>query len=148
MATGKPVDKPVKPTDQSNREITFKPSDFLVKTPVIGQTGPVNWSNRSVYRSEPVTHVLLNLDLNSTGFRSNRSGKPLPEGGGLTGPVGLVNPGIYLTTKVEVSKLSNNHTQHKPGLALTLSSKRPITSSRQLKKSIQLSKFYTQPIDK
>ena len=83
MATGKPV-------IPGNH---FKPSDFLVKTSVTGQTGPVNRSNRSVYRSEPVTHVLLNLDLNSTGFRSNRSGKPLPEGGGLTGPVGFVNPG-------------------------------------------------------
>ena len=28
----------------------------------------------------------------STGFRSNRSGKPLPEGGGLTGSVGIINP--------------------------------------------------------
>ena len=78
-----------RPVNWSNRETTFKPSDFLVKTPVTGQTGPVN---RSVYRSEPVTHELLNLDLNSTGFRSNRSGKPLPEGGGLTGPVGIINP--------------------------------------------------------
>ena len=79
-----------RPVNRSNRETTFKPSDFLVKTPVTGPTGSVN---RSVYRSEPVTHVLLNLDLNSTGFRSNRSDKPLPEGGGLTGPVGFVNPG-------------------------------------------------------
>ena len=57
-----------RPVNRSNREITFKPSDFLVKTPITGQTGPVNRSNRSVYRSEPVTHVLLNLDLNLTGF--------------------------------------------------------------------------------
>ena len=55
---------------------------------------PVNRSNRPVYRSEPVAHAILNLDLNSTGFRSNRSGKPLPEGGGLTGPVGIINPGL------------------------------------------------------
>ena len=89
MATGKPANWAV---NRPNRKTTFKPSDFLVKTPVTGQTGPVNRSNRSVYRSEPVTHVLLNLDLNSTGFLSNRSGKPLPEGGGLTGPVGFVNP--------------------------------------------------------
>ena len=75
METGKPV----------KQETIFKPSDFLVKTPVTGQTGPVN-------RSEPVKHALLNLNLNLTDFRSNRSGKPLPEGGGLTGPVGLVNP--------------------------------------------------------
>ena len=25
----------------------------------------VNWSNRPVYRSKPVTHAILNLDLNS-----------------------------------------------------------------------------------
>ena len=50
-----------RPVNRSNQKTTFKPSDFLVKTPVIGQTEPVN-------RSEPVTHVLLNLDLNSTGF--------------------------------------------------------------------------------
>ena len=57
-----------RPVNRSNRETTFKPSDFLVKTLLTGQTGPVNRSDRSVYRSEPVTHVLLNLDLNSTGF--------------------------------------------------------------------------------
>ena len=66
------------PVNRSNRGTTFTSSDFLVKTPV--------------NRSEPFTHAILNLDLNSTGFRSNRSGKPLPEGGGLTGPVGIINP--------------------------------------------------------
>jgi hypothetical protein len=36
----------------------------------------VNRSNRPVYRSKPVTHVILNLDLNS-----NRSNRPvLPAG--------------------------------------------------------------------
>ena len=84
----RPVNRSNRPVNRSNWKTTFKPSDFLVKTPVTGPTGSVN---RSVYRSEPVTHVLLNLDLNSTGFRSNRSDKPLPEGGGLTGPVGFVN---------------------------------------------------------
>ena len=59
-----PVNWSKRPVNRSNRETTFKPSDFLVKTPVIGQTGPVNRSNWS----EPVIHVLLNLDLNSTGF--------------------------------------------------------------------------------
>ena len=49
----------------SQRGTTFKPSEFLVKTPVTGQTGPVN---RSVNRSEPVTHAILNLVLNSTGL--------------------------------------------------------------------------------
>ena len=60
-----PVNRSNRPVNRSKRKIIFKLSDFLVKTPVIGQTEPVNWSNRS----EPVTHVLLlNLDLNSTGF--------------------------------------------------------------------------------
>ena len=75
----------------SHRGAIFKPLEFIVKTPVTGQTGPVN---RSVYRSEPIARALLNSDLNSTGFRSNRSGKPLPEAGGLTGPVGKINPGV------------------------------------------------------
>ena len=50
-----------RPVNRSNRETTFKLSNFLVKTPVTSQTGPVN-------RSEPVTHVFLNLDLNLTDF--------------------------------------------------------------------------------
>ena len=83
-----PVNGSNRPVNWSNRGTTFTPSDFLVKT-------PVNRSNRSVYRSEPVTHVLLNLDLTSTGFHwfLIRSGKLLPEVGGLTGLVGFVNPG-------------------------------------------------------
>jgi len=89
MAT---VNRSNRPVNRSNRETSFKSSDFLIKTPVTGPTEPINRSNWSVYQSEPVTHVLLNLDLNSTSFRSNRSGKPLPEVGGLTGPVGFVNP--------------------------------------------------------
>ena len=64
----RPVNRSNRPVNRSNRETTFKPPDFLVKTPVTGQTGPVNRSNRSVYRSEPVAHAILNLDLNSTGF--------------------------------------------------------------------------------
>ena len=52
----------------SHRGITFKPSEFFVKTPVTGQTGPVNRSNRSAYPLEPVAHAILNLVLNSTGF--------------------------------------------------------------------------------
>ena len=59
--SNRPVNWSNRPVNWSNRKTTFKPSDFLVKTPVTGQTGPVN-------RSKPVTHVLLNLDLNSTGF--------------------------------------------------------------------------------
>ena len=95
----RPVNWSNRPVNRSNRETTFKPLDFLVKTPVTGQTGPVN---RSVYRSEPVTHALLNLDLNSTSFRPNRSSKPLPEGGDLTGPVGFVNPGHYAAFKASL----------------------------------------------
>ena len=30
-----------RPVNWSNRKTTFKPSDFLIKTPVTGQTGPV-----------------------------------------------------------------------------------------------------------
>ena len=58
---------------------------------------PVNRSNRPVNRSEPVEHAILNLILNLTGFRSNRSGKPLPDRAGLTGPVGLLNPALHLS---------------------------------------------------
>ena len=86
----------------------------------------INRSNRSVYRSKPATHAILNLDLNSnrsnrpvnrsnrpvyryepvelsflnsnlnrpvlTGFRPNRTGIPVPDPGGLAGPVGKLNP--------------------------------------------------------
>ena len=69
----------------------------------------VNRSNRPVYHSKPVTHAILNLDLNSnrpvyryepvelsflnsnlnlTDLRPNRSGIPVPDSAGLTGPVG------------------------------------------------------------
>ena len=75
----------------------------------------VNRSNRPIYRSKLVTHAILNLNLNSnrsnrpvhryepiklsflniiwirpvpTGFRSNRTGIPVPDPGGLAGPVG------------------------------------------------------------
>ena len=42
MATGKPVKPAGKPVKPGN---IFKPSDFLVKTPITGQIGPVNQSN-------------------------------------------------------------------------------------------------------
>ena len=69
----------------------------------------VNRSNRPVYRSKPVTHAILNLDLNSnrsnrpvyryepielsflnsnfnsTGFRPNRTGIPVPDPDSLAG---------------------------------------------------------------
>ena len=68
MATGKPIKSG---KSLLNRRI------FLVKTPVTGQTGPVNRSNRSVYRSEPVTCAF------EFGFEFNR----FPPVSGQTGPV-------------------------------------------------------------
>ena len=91
-----------------------------IKTHLVNRSNrPVNRSNRPVYRSKPVTHAILNLDLNSnrsnrpvnqsnrpvyryepvelsffnsnlnlTSFRQNRSGIPVPDNAGLTGPVG------------------------------------------------------------
>ena len=44
-------------------------------------------SNRPVYRYEPVELSFLNSNLNSTGFRPNRTGIPVPDSGGLAGPV-------------------------------------------------------------
>ena len=49
---------------------------------------PVNRSNRPVYRSKPVTHAILNLDLNSN--RSNR-------------PVNRSNQPVYWFEPVELS---------------------------------------------
>ena len=53
----------------------------------------VNRSNRPVYRSKPVTHVILNLDLNSN--RSNR-------------PVNRSNRPVYRYEPVELSFLNSN----------------------------------------
>ena len=53
---------------------------------------PVNRSNRPVYRYEPVELSFLNSNFNSTGFRPNRTGIPVPDPGGLAGPVGKWNP--------------------------------------------------------
>ena len=66
------------------------------KKNLTSQTGyqsnrPVNRSNRSVSQSEPVEHAILNLNLNLTGFRPNRSGIPVPDPAGLTGPVSKLN---------------------------------------------------------
>ena len=52
---------------------------------------PVNRSNRPVYRYEPVELSFLNSNFNSTGFRPNRTGIPVPDPGGLAGPVGKLN---------------------------------------------------------
>ena len=54
---------------------------------------PVNRSNRPVYRSKPVTHAILNLDLNSN--RSNR-------------PVNRSNRSVYRYEPVELSFLNSN----------------------------------------
>src|SRR6185437_2038819 len=54
---------------------------------------PVNRSNRPVYRSKPVTHAILNLDLNSN--RSNR-------------PVNRSNLPVYRYEPVELSFLNSN----------------------------------------
>ena len=55
--------------------------------PVNRSNRPVNRSNRPVYRSKPVTHAILNLDLNSN--RSNR-------------------PPVYRYEPVELSFLNSN----------------------------------------
>ena len=65
METGKPV----------KQETIFKPSDFLVKTPVTDQTGPVNRSNRS----EPVTHVLFVAGFWGTHSRVAERTRLIPE---------------------------------------------------------------------
>ena len=44
--------------------------------PVNRSNRPVNRSNRPVYRSKPVTHAILNLDLNSN-RPVNRSNRPV-----------------------------------------------------------------------
>ena len=53
----------------------------------------INRSNRPVYRSKPVTHAILNLDLNSN--RSNR-------------PVNWSNRTVYRYEPVELSILNSN----------------------------------------
>ena len=53
----------------------------------------INRSNRPVYRSKPVTHVILNLDLNSN--RSNR-------------PVNRSNRSVYRYEPVELSFFNSN----------------------------------------
>ena len=75
-------------------------TDYQSNRPVNWSNRPVNRSNRPVSRSEPVEHAILNL----TGFRSKRSGKPLPDRTDLTGPVGLLNPS--LKTVLRSSELS------------------------------------------
>ena len=62
-----------------------------VKTHLVNRSNrPVNRSNWQVYRSKPVTHVILNLDLNS-----NR-------------PVNRSNRPVYRYEPVELSFLNSN----------------------------------------
>ena len=52
----------------------------LIKTHLVNRSNrPVNRSNRPVYHSKPVTHVILNLDLNSNWSNRpvNRSNRPV-----------------------------------------------------------------------
>ena len=65
-----------------------------IRTHLINRSNrPVNRSNRPVYRSKPVTHAILNLDLNSN--RSNR-------------PVNWTNRSVYRYETVELSFLNSN----------------------------------------
>ena len=73
--------------------------EFKSKKKKLNLTGyqsnrPVIRSNRPVSRSEPVEHAILNIT-GSTGFRSNRSDKQLPDHTDLTGPIGNVNSGQH-----------------------------------------------------
>ena len=60
----------------------------------------VNRSNRPVYRSKPVTHAILNLDLNS-----NRSNRPVNWS---NRPVNRSNRPVYRYESVELSFLNSN----------------------------------------
>ena len=79
-----------RPVNRSNRPVyRCKPVTHAILNLDLNS----NRSNRPVYWFKPITHAILNLDLNSTGFRSNRSGKPEPDPGGYRLPVGIENPG-------------------------------------------------------
>ena len=93
------MDRPIKAhlSNRSNRSVNRPVAQELLNLDLNSNRSnpPVNRSNRPVNRSEPVARELLNLfefEFEFNRFRSNRSGKPLPEGGGLTGPVGFFNP--------------------------------------------------------
>ena len=60
----------------------------------------VNRSNRPVYHSKPVTHAILNLDLNS-----NRSNRPVNRS---NRPVNRSNRSVYRYEPVELSFLNSN----------------------------------------
>jgi hypothetical protein len=68
---------------------------FLFKRPVPGRTRPVYRSYRSVYRWEPIELGFwfeIWISPVSTGFRTNRTGKPVPDPTGSSRPVGIKNP--------------------------------------------------------
>ena len=54
-----------RPVNRSNRPVyRFKPVTHAILNFDLNS----NRSNRPVYRSKPITHAILNLNLNSTGF--------------------------------------------------------------------------------
>ena len=66
----------------------------LIKAHLVNRSNrPVNRSNRPVYRSKPVTHAILNLDLNSNQ---------------LNWPVNRSNRPVYQYEPVELSFLNSN----------------------------------------
>ena len=60
----------------------------------------LNRSNRPINRSKPVTHAILNLDLNS-----NRSNRPVNRS---NRPVNRSNRSVYRYEPVELSVLNSN----------------------------------------
>ena len=60
----------------------------------------INRSNRPVYQSKPVTHAILNLDLNT-----NRSNRPVNQS---NRPVNRSNRSVYRYEPVELSFLNSN----------------------------------------
>ena len=65
--------------------------------PINRSNRPVNQSNRPVYRSKPVTHAILNLDLNT-----NRSNRPVNRSNR------PVNRSVYRYEPFELSFLNSN----------------------------------------
>ena len=75
--------------NRSNRPVYHsKPVTHAILNLDLNSNRPVNRSNRPVYRYEPVELSFLNSNLNSSGFWPNRTGIPVPDLGGLAGLVG------------------------------------------------------------
>ena len=80
--------------NRSNRPVyRSKPVTHVILNLDLNSNRPVNRSNRPVYRYEPVELSFLNSNLNSTGFRPNRTNIPVPDSDGLASAVGKLNPG-------------------------------------------------------